>query len=197
VLLRDGRYLFYLVNMLISAAIYVQFMVTLPLKITAEGHPTVVYSIVLAASSIILITCELAITARVQHWPAHVTAGVGTVLFALGLTGFGLPSASIVAILASTVVFVGGVMTSGPTKFAHPAKFPAAVKGRYIAASQAMFGLGMAIGPAVGVAGWHLLGDGFWLLCGAAGLIAAACAVIGMRDPLPNAAAGYPTSPPR
>jgi len=182
VLLRDGRYLVYLVNMLISAAIYVQFMVALPLKITAEGHSATLYSAVLALSSIVLITCELAVTARVQHWPAHVAAGVGTTLFALGLAGYGLSSGSVLPIVVSTVVFVSGVMTSGPTKFAHPAKFPAAVKGRYIGASQAMFGLGMAIGPAVGVAGWNLLGNDFWLACGVAGLVAAACAVAGMRE---------------
>jgi len=182
ILLRDSKYLIYLLNMLLSAMIYVQFMVVLPLKITAEGHPTALYSVALALSSTILITCELAITARVQNWPGHVAAGVGTTIVALGAVSYGISSGSAALILLSTVVSVSGIMTSGPTKFAYPAKFPAAVKGRYIAASQSVFGLGMALGPAVGVIGWNRLGNGFWWLCGAIGLIAAACAVVSMRE---------------
>lgn len=182
VVFRDARFLVYLFNMLLSAVIYMQFMVALPLKITADGHSTALYSIVLALSSTILITCELAITARVQHWRADVAAGIGTTLFALGLAGYGLSSGSATLILLSTLVFVTGVMTSGPTKFAYPAKFPASVKGRYIGATQAVYGLGMAIGPALGVAAWDSFGNGVWLLCGLFGLTAAVCAVVGMRE---------------
>ncbi|MER5867612.1 MFS transporter, partial [Kitasatospora sp. NPDC002040] len=53
-ILRDRRYLAFLVSVLLGSVIYVQYTVALPLKISAEGHPTALYSTVLTASSVIL-----------------------------------------------------------------------------------------------------------------------------------------------
>jgi predicted MFS family arabinose efflux permease len=188
VLVRDGRYLLFLASALLASAIYVQYTVALPLKINAEGHPTALYSAVLTTSSLILIVCELKITSYVKHWPPYLAGALGTALLGLGLAGYGLATSSAVLIILSTVVFVSGVMVSGPTTFAHPAKFPAAVKSRYIAAHQAMFGLGLAIGPTLGVLAWEALGNGVWLVCGAIGMVAALCALVGMRERVPASA---------
>lgn len=190
VLLRDRKYLLYLASMLLSAAIYVQYTVALPLKITSEGHPEALYSAALTTSSTILIVCELKVTSYVRHWASNVAGGVGTALLGLGLAGYGLATDSAALIIFSTVVFVSGLMISGPTMFAHPAKFPAAVKARYIGTSQAMFGLGSALGPALGVLAWGALGNGIWALCGVIGVIAALFALVGMKeDPTPAAPA--------
>jgi MFS family permease len=184
-LLHDGRYLLFLASVLLGSAIYVQYIVALPLKITAEGHPTALYSAVLATSSLTLILCELKITSYVQHWPAYIPGAIGSVLVGLGLTGYGLSSSSSILIILSTIVFVFGVMVSGPTMFAYPAKFPAAVKARYIGAQQAMFGLGSALGPILGVLAWGALANGVWLACGVLGVLAALCALLGMREVVP------------
>lgn len=178
----DRKFMLYLMSMLLSAVIYVQFYAVLPLHIIADGLPTAFYSGVLATSSGLLIFCELAITARVSRWPKPAVVGIGTVVFGLGLAGYGLASGNAAAILLSTVVFVSGMMISGPTLFAHPAQAPAAMKGRYLGASQATFGIGLAIGPAIGVTLWEQIGAGLWPLCGVIGLIAAVCAVAGVRN---------------
>ena len=180
-LFRDTRFLVYLVSMTLGALLYVQFLSVLPLKIDAEGHSTALYSVVLATSSVILITCELKVTSYVQRWVPSIAGAVGTTVLGLGLAGYGL-SASAVVIVAATAVFVTGLMVGGPVRFAHAAKAPAAVKSRYIGASQAMFGLGSAVGPAVGVLAWNHLGNRMWLLCGIVGLIAGVCSIIGMRE---------------
>ncbi|GAA1163245.1 MFS family permease [Kitasatospora gansuensis] len=184
VLFRDGRYLAFLASVLLGSVIYVQYTVALPLKITEEGHPAALYSGVLTASSVILILCELKITSYVKGWKPYVAGAGGTALMGLGVAGYGLPFGSSVTIVACTVLFVFGVMTSGPTMFAHPATYPAAVKARYIAAHQATFGLGMALGPTLGVFAWSTLGNGIWALCGVFGVIAALCARVGMRGNL-------------
>ena len=88
-------------------------------------------------------------------------------------------------IIAATVLFVSGIMTSSPTMWAHPAKAPAAVRSRYIGASQAIFGLGLAIGPVIGVWVWSTSHNGVWLFCLVVGLAAAACAVGGLWEPRP------------
>lgn len=180
VLLRDSKYLLYLASVLLGAGVYVQYAVALPLKITAEGHPAALYSVVLTTSSLILILCELKITTYVRHWPPYLVAAAGTALVGLGVAGYGLASSSS-ALIACTIVFVFGVMVSGPTMFAHPARFPAAVKARYVGAQQAMFGLGSALGPTLGVLAWQAMANDVWFALGVVNLIAALCALVGMR----------------
>jgi MFS family permease len=181
-LVRDTRFLAYLAAMLLSSAVYVQFTAVVPLKLAVAGHPTVVYSGVLVLASVILVATELKVTAYVARWPTSLVAGLGTVVFSLGLAGYGMLSRSVGTLVICTVVFVTGVMLSGPTMFAHPATAPAALRGRYLGASQATFGLGSALGPAVGVLAWARIGDTVWLACAAIGVLSAACAVWGVHE---------------
>jgi MFS family permease len=183
--LRDGRFWFFLASVLIGSVIYVQYTVALPLKITAEGHSTGLYSAVLVTASAVLILCELKITSYVTRWPGYVAATLGTALMGLGAASYGLSGGSAVALVASTIVFVFGIMINGPTMFAYPSTFPAAVRARYISAHQATFGLGMTLGPLVGVTAWVALGNGVWWLCGGLGVMAALCALLGMAAPRP------------
>jgi hypothetical protein len=188
ILLRDGRFWLFLASVMIGTVIYVQYTIALPLKISADGYSTGLYSAVLVTASAVLILCELKITTYVIRWPGYVAATAGTVLMGLGVAGFGVSGGSAVALVACTVVFVFGIMINGPTMFAYPATFPAPVRARYVSAHQASFGLGMAVGPLFGVAAWVGLGNGVWWLCGGLGLIAALCALLGMKAPRHDAA---------
>jgi predicted MFS family arabinose efflux permease len=179
-LLRDYKYLYFLMSVLIGSIIYVQYTVALPLKITADHDPVALYSAVLVTASVVLVVCELKITSYVTRWPGYVVASTGTAVMAIGLAGYGL-STDVALLVLSTVVFVFGIMINGPTMFAYPATFPAAVKVRYIGAQQAMFGLGMALGPTFGVLAWEALHNRVWWLCGVLGMIAALCALLGMK----------------
>ncbi|CCK28603.1 hypothetical protein BN159_4224 [Streptomyces davaonensis JCM 4913] len=180
-LLRDTRFVLYLASMTLSAMFYMQFMAVLPLKVQADGNPTALYSSALALSSGLLITLELKITSYVSQWKAPLAAGTGTFVMALGLTAYAI-SGSPVVILLGTAVFVSGMMVSGPTLWAHPASKPEAVKGRAIGSSQAAFSLGSATGTTLGVLAWGAFGNGVWLLCGAAGALAALLAVYGLSE---------------
>jgi MFS family permease len=182
VVLRDGRFLLFLAGALLAAMIYVQFMVALPLKITAEGHGTSLYSALLICESLVVILCELKVTTYVMRWQPRLACAIGTAVLGLGAAGYGVAGGAIVPLVLTTLVFVAGVMISGPTAFAYPARFPSAVKARYIGAFQATFGLGLALGPTIGVLLWAGLGNGIWPLCGLAGLIGAWCTLVGMRD---------------
>jgi MFS family permease len=180
IVLRDKRFWFFLGSVLLGTVIYVQYTIALPLKISSEGHSTGLYSAVLVTASALLILSELKITTYVTRWPGYVAATAGTVLMGLGVAGFGVSGGSAVALVACTVLFVFGIMINGPTMFAYPATFPAAVKARYLSAHQATFGLGMAVGPLFGVAAWVGLGNGVWWLCGGLGVVAALFALLGM-----------------
>lgn len=183
-MLRDTRFVLYLAAMLLSSMIYAQFTAVLPLSLSAAGHPAVVYSVVLTLASVVLITCELKVTTVVRRWPPSIAGGLGTLLFAGGIASYGLSGESLTLVLICTLALVGGVMISGPTMFAHAATAPAPVKGRYIGVAQTMYGLGLALGPAVGVLTWNRIESGLWILCAVTGVISAACAAIGVRQPV-------------
>ncbi|WP_068067741.1 MFS transporter [Nocardia xishanensis] len=182
VILRDRRYHLFLASVLVGSIIYVQYTVALPLNITADGHSTGLYSAVLVTASVVLILCELKITSYVKHLRPPLVGAVGTAIMGLGVAGYSFAGHGAAPILLATVVFVLGVMINGPTMFAYPSTFPAPVKARYIGTHQATFGLGMALGPTLGVLAWERLGTGIWPLCGALGLFAAWCAYAGIRE---------------
>jgi MFS family permease len=182
-LLRDGRFLLYLFAMLASAVIYMQYFAVLPLKIAADGHPELVYSAVLALSAGLVISCELLVTKHVQAWRPAIVATSGVVLLGAGLAGYGLGS-GLGLLFAATLVGVLGQIVSGPTMFAHPQRVAApAARGRYTGAAHAMFGLGTALGPVLGVLAYEALGDGVWVLCGALGALAAAATFTAIHEP--------------
>ncbi|MFD9124131.1 MFS transporter [Kitasatospora sp. NPDC059571] len=183
VVLRDHRYLLYLLGMLLSAIVYIQSMAMLPLQLTEGGHSPRLYSAVLVTSSLLVITCELKITSYVQSWRPAVAGGLGIAVMGLGLAGYALAPQAAAVVLGLIVLSDVGLMVSGPTTFAHPAKQPAEHRARYLAASQAMFGLGSAVGPAIGVFAWDHLGAPAWWLCGAVALLSAAATAAGLREP--------------
>ncbi|ATL68596.1 MFS transporter [Nocardia terpenica] len=182
VLLRDYRYHLFLASVLIGTLIYIQYTVALPLNLARDGYPTAWYSGVLVTASVVLILFELKITTYVTQWRGGLVGAIGTAIMGLGVAGYALAGHAIVLVLVCTALFVLGVMVNGPTMFAYPSTFPGPVKARYIATHQAVFGLGMAVGPTLGVLAWERLGIGIWPLCGVLGLFAAWCAYVGMPE---------------
>jgi MFS family permease len=182
--LRDRPYLFFLFAMLTNALIHVQSMAVLPIAVPDAGYKLIVYSAVFAVGAGIVVTCELAVTKKVQYWPAARAAVLGLVLLGVGLVGYGvgLRTAVPVLLLAAAVGVVGQII-GGPTIFAWPGKVaPAGAEGRYQGLALGMFGLGQALGPILGVTIYNHIGNNFWWLCGAGALVSAAAAGVGMRQ---------------
>jgi MFS family permease len=183
--LRDRPYLLYMLAMLLNALIYVQAFAVLPLAIVGEGYETVVYSSVFAVSAGTVVALELIVTKWVQHWPAARAASLGLLLLGAGLAGWGVGlRAGIAVLLIATVVGVFGQIIGGPTLFAWPVKVaPPAAQGRYVGLGNGIFWVGQSLGPALGLLLWQHIGNSFWYVCGAIGLLSAVAARIGMREP--------------
>ncbi len=179
--LADRRYTLYLLAMLVNATVYVQYLATLPLAVRGAGLAIGVYSAMIALNGFIVITCELLVTRVVQRWPARIVVAAAFVLLGGGLACYALPWGA-AAFLVGTLIWSLAEIVGGPTMFAYPAQAaPGALRGRYIGSAHAMFGLGSAIGPVLGVAGWELLGRGVWVACGLASLLGLAAAWTGIR----------------
>ncbi|MEU7551352.1 MFS transporter [Streptomyces sp. NPDC044571] len=189
-MLRDRAYLYFLAAVLLGSLTYAQGHIALPLELVEDGYPTSFYSTVLTVSSVVLITCELKITAYLSRMPKHVRVITGHLVEAVGLAAYGLSSRSGAFTITGAVLVVCGIMIAAPSMFAHPATFPAAIKARYIGTMQAVGGMASALAPLFGVFLWSRMGSGFWLLCGVVTGIAGLLALAGVKEPAePGAAA--------
>ncbi|MGW4693121.1 MFS transporter [Kitasatospora cineracea] len=180
-MLRDRAYLAYLAAVVLGTVAYVQSSISLPLEIVHDGYPTWLYSAVLTASSLVLITCELKITAYITRIPTHLAVGVGHLVNSVGLAAYGLAVHSGAFVLFGAVLAVSGLMIAGPSMFAHPATFPAGSKARYLATMQAAAGLASAVGPLFGVWAWTHLHAGFWVLMALVNGLAGVLALLGTK----------------
>jgi MFS family permease len=190
--LADRRYLLYLVAVLVNMAVYVQYVSALPLAMRAAGLATVWYGGVIALNGVIVITCELLMTRLVQRWPPRAVVMAGFALLGGGMAAYALLWGAAIFVIG-TLVWSLAEIVAGPTMFAYPAMAaPPGLRGRYVGAAQATFGLGMAIGPVIGVAVWHSFGRSLWWTCGLACAVglAAAWRGIGPQARAPEAGPG-------
>jgi MFS family permease len=170
--LADRRYAMYLVAMLVNAAVYMQYVSTLPLAIQAAGLEPIWYSVMVSLNGFIVITCELLMTKVVSRWPARRVITVGFTLLGTGLACYALPGGAPIFV-AGTLLWTLAEIIEGPTMFAYPAQAgPPHLRGRYIGAAHGMFGLGSALGPVLGVAFWSEVGNAIWIICGTASVLA-------------------------
>ncbi len=181
--LADRRFLLYLGALLVNAVVYIQYVCTLPLMLHDHGAPTVWFSLVVALNGFVVITCELPATKVVQTWPARRAAMAGFALLGLGLSLYAGPL-GLAVLMAGTALWSLAEIIGGPTMFAYPGLVaPARLRGRYIALTQLMFALGVAVGPVAGSFAYEVAGDGVWLCFGVASLAGLALARAGMNTP--------------
>ncbi|HEX8303603.1 MAG TPA: MFS transporter [Jatrophihabitans sp.] len=182
--LRDRRYVLYLIAALLNAAVYTQYLSTLPLDVKAQGVPIFWYTFAVALNGGLVIAFELPLTKLSQRWPLRLTIGLSFLLVGLGVACYGLPLGPAVIILG-TLIWTTAEVIGAPTVFAYPALAgPPHLKGRYIGSFQFMFGLGSAVGPMIGGALFTQLGHRVWLVLALGGLLAAPFGMAAVRTPV-------------
>jgi len=187
--LRDRRYTLFLIAAFFNAAVYVQYLSTLPLDVKAQGVPIFWYTAAVALNGLIVIAFELPLTKISQHWPFKLLVGLAFGLVGLGVVSYGLPLGPAVIIMG-TLIWTLGEVVGAPAVFAFPAMAgPAHLKGRYIGSFQFMFGLGSAVGPMVGGALFTSFGHRVWLLMALASVVATVLAVGSVKSPSKTAPA--------
>jgi MFS family permease len=188
--LRDRRYVLYLIATVINAGIYTQYLSTLPLDVKAEGVPVFWYTVAVALNGLVVIAFELPLTKLSQRWPLKLTIGLAMLLVGLGMGCYGLPLGPAVIILG-TLIWTTAEVIGAPTVFAYPAMAgPAHLKGRYIGSFQFMFGLGSAAGPVVGGALFTVLGHRVWPVLALGALVSVPFGMAAVRTPGSRAGSG-------
>jgi MFS family permease len=183
--LRDRRYLMFLIAVLFGAAVYVQYLSTLPLDVKAEHVPIFWYTVVVSLNGACVILLELPLTKLSQHWPVRLTCCLAFGFVGLGVLCYGLPLGPAVLVVG-TLIWTLGEIVGSPALFAYPAlAAPPRLRGRYIGGFQFMFGLGSAIGPMIGGLLFVHLGHRVWPVIVLASLVATVLAVSSVRTPQP------------
>ncbi|MFE9421340.1 MFS transporter [Kitasatospora sp. NPDC006697] len=179
--LRDTRFVFFLLASLANAIIYSQYLSTLPLDVARSGVNVFWYSLAVSANSIIVIAIELPLTKFTQRWPIRITAGCAFALVGLGEAFYGLPLGAAV-ILIGTLIWTLGEILGGPTLFAYPGLVaPERLKARYISSFQLMFTAGTAIGPVVGGLLFQRLHHGVWPVVAVFAVFSTVFGALGIR----------------
>ncbi|OEJ95791.1 MDR family MFS transporter [Streptomyces thermolilacinus] len=181
--LRDTRYLMFLVALFLNAVVYIQHTSALPLQLKADGHSVAFYSSLLSLNAIMVITLELLFTKYVQHLPGRIAVALGIGLVGVGMNLYVAGPAMAMYVVA-TVVWTVGEMIGTPTASAWPGRVaPEHLRGRYIAAAAFPMQIGYAVGPVIGVAAWQASAASVWWLCGVLTVLAVAATYIGMAEP--------------
>ncbi|MEV4577772.1 MFS transporter [Nonomuraea jabiensis] len=186
-LLRDRRFLLFLVGMFITAVAEVQYQSTLPLEVQQRGYPTALYGAVVALNGALVILVELPLTTLIQRFSMRATVAAGCLLLGVGLGLFGLPFGPWVFILGA-VVWTLGEIISAPSIGAYPALAAPtpALRSRYIGALSTCQTAGWAIGPSVGTALFEYVGGAVWVMCAGLGVLAYLGMRAGVRDLVPR-----------
>ncbi|HEU5268464.1 MAG TPA: MFS transporter [Jatrophihabitans sp.] len=187
--LRDRRYLMFLLAAFFNTVVYMQYLSTLPLDIKSQGVALLWYTVAVALNGAIVIAFELPLTKISQHWPLKISIGSAFMLVAFGMASYGLPLVPVVVVLG-TLIWTTGEIVGAPALFAYPAiAGPANLKGRYIGAFQFAFAAGTALGPVIGGLLFTALGHRVWPVVAVGSVIAAVLVATTVRQPAKEAEA--------
>jgi MFS family permease len=172
----------YLVAFLVHSAVYVQYLSTLPLNVRSAKVALIWYTLAISLNGFIVICFELLVTKVTQTWPMRLSIGLTLASLGVGVAVYGLPFGPAV-IISGTLIWSLGEIIGGPAAFAYPAVIAPRLKSHYISGFQFVFGLGSAIGPALG--GWLFvrLGHGAWPVIALGSAVATVLALVSVHQP--------------
>jgi MFS family permease len=169
--------------------VYRQLYTTVPLHLRDAGQPVVLYTVMIAVGSGLILLLEIPVAQRLRTYPSYPIIGMGYALVGLGFACFALPVGVVTTILAITVVTAGEILYK-TTATAHvldaaPEHLVGQYQGLYTGAATSGTLLAAPLGTAVYAGSPSLL----WpLSCGVAlagaALVAASARVTpGRRNP--------------
>ncbi|MBN1123099.1 MAG: MFS transporter [Anaerolineae bacterium] len=172
--LKDGLYMAYIVVSILMLIVYLQMYNTLSVYLRdVHGISPQGYGFLLTSSAITVIIVQFWVTRRIKRHPPMLMMALGTILFAVGYTLFGIVSTYALFVTAIVVITFGEMIVM-PTSQALVAHFaPEAMRGRYMAA----FSLAWKIPSTFGTIAAGLIMDHYnprwvWYLAGIIAMIA-------------------------
>ncbi len=165
VVVKDHRYLAYLLSMVAATYVYSQATATLPLHARAQGLSNETFGLLLGLNALLVVALELPITRLTGRYTARPVIAAGLALLGVGMAATGA-SQGVTGIAATIVVWTLGEMVYTPVANAYPGQVaPANARGRYQGAEGLAHTLGATLGPAAGGLLYAANPPWHWLVC--------------------------------
>jgi predicted MFS family arabinose efflux permease len=180
VIRRDRIFHLFFVASCLSTMVYVAFEVLLPISLVqVHGLQPSTWGLLIVINPLLVALLQLRVTRAASRLPAVRRLVVGMLLMGLPFLLFSVVASALVAAVA-IVVFVFGEMLWVPTSQAVVAELaPDDLRGAYMGAFGATFGVGFAIAPFLGLQVLHAFGDAaMWGMIAAIALLSATIYVV-------------------
>ena len=166
------------------AIIFWQISSTFGLQVTeVSGYSEKVYGYILGLNGIMIVIFELPLTNWTRKFNPQRMMAFGYTLIGGGLGLLTLGS-SLSMLLIAMVILTIGEMIALPVSSSYVAELaPENMRGRYMGFFGFSWSLSIGLGPMIGLAVFSHSPFILWMLCGIAGLIAAAVILIGTKQP--------------
>jgi len=182
-ILADRAFVVFLAASCAMAMVYFQQEAALPLQVTADGHSTAVYGLLISLNGIVVTALELPLTTITRRFPPRPVIATGAVLSGLGFAATAIVT-STAGLAATVVVWTLGEIVAAPIAAAYVADIsPPHMRGRYAGALGMSFSLGLIAGPAAGAALFGASPDLLWAACAVVGVGAAAALLSPLARP--------------
>jgi MFS family permease len=182
-LLRDPAFAFLLAAGTLASIVYLSYEILLPISLVqSHGVAPAAWGILLAINPVVVVLCQIRLTARVS--------GVGEFArIAVGIAAMGTPflfvavSTALPLLILLLLLFVLGEMLWGPPSQGLIARLaPDDMRGAYFGASSAMIPAAFAIGPLIGLQVRSAFGDtAMWCSVAITGALAIALYAVAVR----------------
>ncbi len=173
--LRDPVMLALVALTVLSATVYFQNSITLPLAVTHDGFPPRDYGLVLAVNGVLIVALQPLAVRVLRRFNRIRVLAVGSAMIGIGfwLTMF---ADSVAAYMATVVVWtLGEIATAGLAGSLVADLAPPEARGRYAAVWGSSFGVATLLAPLFGTWTYQYLGaTAVWVGCLIAGLVVAA-----------------------
>ena len=163
--LRDRRFVYFLIAMLAVEMVFFQPLAAMPLFVVRDLHISeAAFGMLLAINTVMIILIEVPLNTAMSHWSHRRAIALGSLLVGLGFGGLAL-SGGAAAVAATVVVWTVGEMILLPASSAYVSEVaPPAQTGAYMGLYTMGFSLAFAIGPWLGVQVLERLGPvAVWL----------------------------------
>jgi len=164
-------------SQLAIALVFFQVFSTFGIHVTSCGFAPSTYGTLISMNGALIVALELWLTTFTRRFCPTRTMAVGYILVGLGF-GFAAFAHTIPMLATVILIFTIGEMISMPVGAAYFAEgVPPEMRGRYMGVSSLMWGLGLTLGPAIGLRLHEQNPNWLWGGCAALGLLAATLAL--------------------
>ncbi|MDQ3474368.1 MAG: MFS transporter [Acidobacteriota bacterium] len=163
--LRDRRFVYFLIAMLPIEMVFFQTLAAMPLFVVRDLQISeAAFGMLLAINTVMIIFTEVPLNTAMSNWSHRHTIALGALLVGVGFGGLAI-SGDASAIAATVVVWTVGEMILLPASSAYVSDIaPPAQAGAYMGLYTMGFSLAFAIGPWLGVEVLERLGPvAVWL----------------------------------